>query len=175
MCEAQVCRWVFDKNAPSERGLNFIDVTTDDAKRFFCHRQRKEVAEIGAADRAPRQVLGDEAWLHAFDHRGDTRKMCGIEAVGAAEREPHAVERERIIAPDTVEIVGCRAAAHVVLGMHLEPGDGGMCFERLAMMTKAQPDTRSRGNGAARIVCITRSGGDAGQGCQGCGAHRRDL
>src|SRR6185437_7128907 len=71
-------------------------------------------------------------------------KMIGVNTVCAAERQTDAVQRKRIAAPDRVEMAQRRAAAHVVLDMHLEPGDGGPCLEHGLMMLETQPDPGRR-------------------------------
>ena len=54
--------------------------------------------------------------------------------------EPDAVQRNRIIGTDGIEIRERRAAAHVILAVHFQPADLGLGLRDHAMMREAQPD-----------------------------------
>src|SRR6266571_3488883 len=85
-------------------------------------------------------MLGDESWLNPLDDLPHAREMRRIEPVGAAERQARAVQRDRIVVADRVEDLRRRSAAHVVLGVHLEPRGGGTRFEDFLMVAETQPD-----------------------------------
>ena len=108
-------------------------------KRFLGHRQRQQVGEVGRVGDAPGDVLRHQGGLDAFGDLADAFEMCGIEPLRAAEREPDAVERNRMVAADGFETADRRAAAHVVLGMHLHPRDVGATLQYRLVMLEAQP------------------------------------
>ena len=109
------------------------------------------MVEIGAARHAPRQVLGDERRLEALDQSRQPLEMRGVEPVRAAEREPHPMDRHRVVGAQPLERAPRRAAAHVVLGVDLQPGDGGAALEDLRHVRGAQTDAAaSRMHGALK-------------------------
>ena len=77
--------------------------------------------------------------------------MIAIERLCAAKRKADAVQRDRIIAPDRFQIRSGRSAAHVVLGMNLEPSDIGTRVDDRLMVLKAQPDPCASRNQAALL------------------------
>ena len=93
----------------------------------------------------------------------DALEMRAIEPFGAAERKADAMQRYRIIAADGVEIAQRRAAAHVIFGVNLHPGDVGPRVEHRLMVLKAQPDPGFRRNRAASRVT---AGGHGGRICR---------
>ncbi len=70
--------------------------------------------------------------------------MPVVDALGRAERQADAVQAQRIVAADGAELRQRRAAAHVILGMHLEPAEGGAGGNDLRDMRRAQPDADRR-------------------------------
>src|SRR5437764_12933830 len=114
----------------------------NDIERLFGHRQRQQVRDIDAIDDAPGQMLGDEPGLESLDDFANPPQMIAIERLCAAKRKSDAVQRDRIIAPDRFQIRGSGAAAHVVLGMNLEPSNVGMRVDDGLMVLKAQPYPR---------------------------------
>ena len=105
--------------------LHLIDIAADDVERFFGHRQRQQVGQIGAAADAPGDVLGNQSGLDALGDLPDAIEMRRVEAFGAAERKTDAVQRDRKVAANGVEITHRRSAAHVVLGVDFHEGHGG--------------------------------------------------
>src|SRR5712664_1819885 len=105
-----------------------------------------------SVDGVPGERLGYEARLDSLHEGSDAAQMAFVEPFGAAEREADAMQRERIIATDGVEICERRSTAKVILGMHLEPGDARLFLQHGPVVLKAQPDPRVRGNRAARLT-----------------------
>src|SRR5712692_7271081 len=146
MPELQVGGRVLDQNAPLQAGLELLDVPADDRERFFGHRQGKQVGEIGPADDAPRQMLGNESRLEPLDRAPQALQVRRIEPLRAAERQADAVQRKRIVPADRLEVAQRRSAAHVVLGVNLEPRHRGTRVGDRLVMRKAQPDPCLRGD-----------------------------
>ena len=84
-------------------------------------------------------MLGHERGVDALGELAETPQVALVDPFGGSEGERHAVQRDRIVAPDRFQIRERLAAAHVVLGMHLEPGGGGTLVEHGAVMREAQP------------------------------------
>ncbi len=97
-------------------------------------------------------MFGDQAGFDPVDDMSQTPKMGGVEPVGTAQRQTHAVQRDRVVAANRVEIAWHRAAAHVVFGMHLEPRDIGTRLGDRLMVPKAQPDAGFRRDSAWRLL-----------------------
>ena len=72
-----------------------------------------------------------------------------VDRTRRTEREADAVEGDRVVTPHGVERALCRAAAHVVLRVHLEPGDGRTRGGELGHVPGSQPDPDSPGGHAA--------------------------
>jgi hypothetical protein len=70
-------------------------------------------------------VLGHEGGLEPVGERGQALEVAGVESAGRAERQAHAVDRDRIVAADPLQGSHRRAPAHVVLGVNLQPAHGG--------------------------------------------------
>src|SRR5260370_16490625 len=68
--------------------------------------------------------------------------MAEIEPLGAAERKADAVQRNRVIAADRLEISERRPAAQVVFGVNFEPSDSRPLLQDGLMMRERQPDPR---------------------------------
>src|SRR5206468_6956848 len=84
-----------------------------------------------------------------FDALGDLPdafKVRSINAFGTSQRQPHAVQRDRRIAPDCLEIADRGSATHIVLGVNFHPPDLGPRVEYGLMMLKTQPDPGLRRN-----------------------------
>src|SRR5207249_4757349 len=69
------------------------------------------MVQVGAARDAPRQMLGDERRLEALDQPCQPLEMRGVEPLGAAEREPDAVDRQRIVGAQPLQAPHGRSAA----------------------------------------------------------------
>src|SRR5262252_1481082 len=68
--------------------------------------------------------------------------MVEVEPLGAAEREAHAVQCNRVIAADRLEISKRCPAAEIVFGMGLQPRDKWPLVEDGLVMRETQPDPR---------------------------------
>ena len=120
---AEVGRGVLDQQPPAERLLRLLDVPAEDVEARLGVGERQQVVEIGSADRAPRQVLGDEHRLDPLDQRLEAAEMTAVELLGAAQGQGDAVKAHRVVAPQLEQPVQRRRLGHVVLGMHLEEAE----------------------------------------------------
>src|SRR5712692_905543 len=138
--ELQIGGRVLDEDPVLQMILNLRDVPADDLERLFGHRQRQEICEVVPARDAEGEMLGHEPGLRPLDELPHSREMRGIEPFCTAERKSRAVERDRIVPADRLEGGRSAAAAHVVLGVHLEPRRGGTRLEDFLMVAETQPD-----------------------------------
>ena len=77
-------------------------------------------------------------------------QMGAVEFVGGAEREPDAVQTQRIVAAHLFKVMMRRAAvAEVIFAVDLEPPDRRARRHYLAVVLRAQPDSARAGIGAA--------------------------
>src|SRR5215831_14948084 len=87
-------------------------------------------------------MLRDERRRDPLDGAADPVEMVEVEPLRAAEREAHAVQRNRVIAADRLEISQRRPAAQVVFGMDLQPRDRWPLVEDGLVVRETQPDPR---------------------------------
>src|SRR5690348_14791286 len=104
-------------------------------------------------------MLGDESRRETLDGVADAREMSSVETLDAAQRQADAVAGDRVVAANGVEPCGRRAAAEIVLGVNLEPGDAGSRLSDGPVMRKAQADPRPSGD---RTVFRRYGGGTRG-------------
>src|SRR5689334_14117094 len=102
-------------------------------------------------------MLRHQSRLGARDDIADALQMFAVEAFGTAERQSHAMQRNRIVEAYGFEIAERRSAAHVILGVDFEPRRLGARFGDDFVMRKAQPDA-----GACRDRATLRSRGWGG-------------
>src|SRR6516165_5328158 len=86
--------------------------------------------------------------------------MVEVEPLGAAERKAHAVQGNRVIAADRLEISQWRSAAEIIFGMDLQPRDRRPLAEHGLVMRETQSDPRLPRDRAARRA---DRGGPSGQ------------
>ena len=110
-------------------------------------------------------MLGEKPWLVAIDDRLQAGEVRPIERAGPAYRQPYAMHRKRIVAPDLgQEVVRPSAGTHVVLCMHLEPGDTLQPFADCRSMLGLQAhagagrDGLRTGCSACKLGCRTNCG-----------------
>ena len=142
--KTQVVRRVLDRDRPADRILHLGDALADVLQRRARARERQEVGQVVAAEARPGEVLGDERRLQLADERSERAERGRVDRLGAGERERHAVQRQRVLAPDRVEPRPPRTAdAHVVLGMDLEPHGGGAAADGIVVVLglEAEPGT----------------------------------
>lgn len=149
---AKVARRVLDQDSALQPILCLIHMAADEVERLVGHGQRQQVGQVGAARHAPGEVLRDEPGLDAANDLPDAFEVGKVQAFGAAEGQPDAMQRNRIVAPDRLERPDGGAAAHVVLGMRLQPRDIGSCFKHGLMVLEAQPDPCSGRHG---VPCVS--------------------
>src|SRR5262249_2477635 len=110
-------------------------------KRLVGVGERQEVVEKGILVGRPGEMLGEEAGLVAFDEVLQPRQVIAVKRLLRADRQPDAVQRQRIAIADRSEIAVRRAAgAHVVLGMDLEEADIGGRLEYRPVVLWLEPD-----------------------------------
>src|SRR5260370_4181337 len=88
-------------------------------------------------------MLRDPRWLEAIDESAETIQMPCVETVRAPERQPDAVHAQRVMRADEFERAHHRAATHVVLGVHFQPGNGRTLGENLRDVRRPQADAGS--------------------------------
>jgi len=123
-----VARHVLEQDAPAEEVLHAAHPLDDVRERLFGVRQRQQVVRIASGDTRPAEMIRDPRRLDALRERLQLSQVLAIERRAAADRERHAVQRERIALADPREMVQWRAAGNqVVLGQRLEPVDRRAC------------------------------------------------
>src|SRR5215475_4830184 len=78
--------------------------------------------------------------------------MVLIETAGTAERESHPVHRDRIPVSNLLQRTPRSPTTHVVLGVDLEPGNGGVRGHHVIDMPSAEPDAHASRRGQPRPV-----------------------
>ena len=92
-------------------------------------KKRQQVVGVDAADRGPTQVVGHQRRLEAVDEFGEAPQVILAQRIGRADRQPDAVQAERVVAPRQAEIVVRQAAAaEVVLAVRLDEADRRPCY-----------------------------------------------
>src|SRR5215470_18452930 len=87
-------------------------------------RQRQQVVEIARLVRRPSEMLRNKRRLIALDESAEAGKMGAVERLGTADGHAYPVQRNRMVATDSLERPMRRSAsAHIVLGVHLEEAD----------------------------------------------------
>jgi hypothetical protein len=125
--EGEVGGRVLEQDAAAEHLLDLLDMLGDPGKRRLGVGQRQQVVEEDPLVGRPGQMLGDKAGLVALTKAFEPCEMRLVERGVTADREPHTVQRERVVRADGREVTVRRAAlAHVVLGVHLEPATAGL-------------------------------------------------
>src|SRR5262249_60514152 len=140
--EAERRRRIPPEDAPAEPLLDLLDMSGDQAERLQRVGQGKQMIEIGAAPRAPGQMPGDQARLDDVGKATEAVEMMPIERTGRAERQTHPVERDRVVSAHALERGEGSGVGHVVLRVHLDPGDGGTPGQELAHVRSPEPDAR---------------------------------
>ena len=85
-------------------------------------------------------MVGDPERLRSIAERLQLGEIGAIERVGAADRERHAVHRDRVALGHAIEEVqGPPLRLHVVLAEDLEPVDGGGVLEDVCIVHGPQP------------------------------------
>src|SRR6516225_518661 len=105
-------------------------------------------------------MLRHERRRNALDGAVDPIEMAEIEPLGAAERKADAVQRNRVIAADRLEISERRPAAQIVFGMDLEPRHTRPLVEDGLVVWETQPDPHLPRD---RAALLADRGGLSGQ------------
>ena len=106
------------------------------------------------ADGAPGEVLGHETRFAQLYEAFQAPQMFAVERIGRAQRQPDAVQTERVQRPQPHEIVELRAAvSKVVFAVRLEPADRRTLAQQIVVVLRTQPDAGARRNrGRAEAV-----------------------
>ena len=119
--EQDIGRGIFEQEPPADRLLHLVDMIAHRRERRLRVGQRQQVVEIGGLVGRPSQMLGDERRLVALNESAEAREMRLVQGLRTADRHAYAVQRNRMVAANSLEGVMRRAAgAHVVLGVNLE-------------------------------------------------------
>ncbi len=90
-------------------------------------------------------MLGEHGGLVAIDQALQPREMLAVERPGAADRERHAMQRQRIARAELGEQAMRRPAlAHIVLGMHLEEAEAVVSPKHVVGMLGLEADADAR-------------------------------
>src|SRR6266436_1647298 len=152
VAEPEITRRILDQDAVAKRLLNLVGMRRDHGQGLIRVGKREQVVEVGASGRAPREVLGNEAGLDPVDQGLEPLEVPPVGLACAAEREADTVEGNGIVAPRGLECGEGGAAHHVVLGMNLEPWDGGASGQQLADMRSSEAYARTGFRAAWAVV-----------------------
>ena len=103
-------------------------------------------------------MLGYQRRLEASDTLGESAEVIGVERIGRAEREPDAVEAQRIALAEALQPCERRAAiGEEILGMDLEECERRAALEKLGIVRRPQADAgAARGDGRGQVTCPCR-------------------
>ena len=108
-------------------------------QRFLRIRQRQQVVQEDTADPDPAKMFGHQRGLDAVDQRLQLSEMRLIEWLCAAQREPDAVEADRVVAANPLQH-GERltACTEEILAVDLEEAHVGFRRQDRAKMRRAK-------------------------------------
>src|SRR5712691_3712339 len=144
MAIAQVRGWVLDQQAPTERLLRLLDMAAEEAETLLGIGEWQQVVQVSAANRAPRQMLGDEHRLDAVDQRLEPNEMTAVELLGAAQGQGDPVKAHFIVTPQLEKPVHRHCLRHVILGMHFEEAEFWPRRRDLSRVLRTEADSRTR-------------------------------
>ena len=96
--ELQIAGDVLDQDLPAQKILRAADIGADDIERLLGIGQRQQIVQMASADRAPAQMIGHQRRLEALDQRLELRQMRVAQAIGRTQRQPYAMQAQRIVA-----------------------------------------------------------------------------
>src|SRR2546427_9230576 len=141
---AQHARRVFQRDGSAERFLHLSDVRSQHSEALLGVRQREQIVEIDAVRATPGDVLRDEGGLDLVRQLADPAQVRAVDWSGASERQPDAVQGNSVVAAQPFERAARRAAAEVILGMHLEDPYAPWAAKQFVQVRSAQADTNAR-------------------------------
>src|SRR5262245_3235797 len=125
------------------------------AQRLAGVGQGQQIVQVDAADRAPANVLGDECGLHAINEPLEASQVLAVELVRGAEREPDAMQAQRVALRDALDDLDLRAAVgEVVLAVRFEPANGCTLDQQFGVVNGPQTDSglhRKRSAGSCSV------------------------
>ena len=125
-----------------DRLLRLADVAAEYFEALLGVGKRQQVVQVGPADRAPSQVLGDQHRLYPLDQRSQAAEMNAVELLGAPQRERNRMDAHRVVGAQFEQSVQRRRLSHVALGVHLDEAQVGPRGRDFPHMRKAQADPR---------------------------------
>ncbi len=168
--ELEVGRRVLEQHAALQAFLHPVDVRAHAVQRAAVEGHRQQIVEEGFAVASPREVLRERCRLVAIDQGCQTVEMRLVERANASDRQPDAVQRQRVVLADAAEeVMEGPAVDHVVLGVHFEESDVRARVEHVPEVFGLQADagaSRQPGRHAAQAsarcgkqaVAIARGG-----------------
>src|SRR5882724_1455702 len=103
VAEPEITRGILDQDALAKGSLNLVDMRGDHGQGLIRVGKREQMVEVCASERAPREVLRNEAGLDPVDQRLEPLQVPPIDLACAAEREADTVEGNGIVAPRGLE------------------------------------------------------------------------
>ena len=136
---------VFQQDAPPEPILHLAHTAHHVSQGFLGVGQRQQIVEATAVNSGPAQMVGHQCRLDALHQRAQVAQVALAQLVGRADRERHAVQGDRIVAPNALQDMQRPAAAiDVVFGDGLEPVDAARAVaENVLVVLRAQSDTEA--------------------------------
>ena len=101
------------------------------------------MVQVGAARLAPGEVLGDHGRLETVDEALDAVEVTPVHALGAPDRQPDRMERQRIVGADRLEGPHRGSPAEIILRMDFQPGQRGAGRADLVDVRAPEPDSGS--------------------------------
>jgi len=150
--EAQIACRVLDENPAAERVLDLLDAQARRLEADGVVRQWQQMIEVGAAADAPREMLRDERGLDPLDQSFHAEQMTLVERIGAGERQPDSVQRDRIVGSQPLERGHGGPATQIVLRVHFEERDGRPGRHDLGDVRRSQADPGASRNRSQTIV-----------------------
>src|SRR5947207_13422527 len=95
--KSEIGRRILEQHLSAKPILNLIDMRSHARKRFARIGDRREIIEKYRFVRRPGQVLREEPGLVALDETLQPLQVIAIKRTIGADRQSHAVERERIV------------------------------------------------------------------------------
>jgi hypothetical protein len=144
--KADVARNVLEQDAAAESVLDLPDPRSHVGERLVGIGQRQQVVQVETVDTRPAQVVRDPGGLDARGERRQLAQVLAIERVAAANRERHAVQRDRMGCADALEVMQRTAARdEIILGDRLEPVDAWSPRQDRRVMVGPESEAKAEG------------------------------
>ncbi|OFA09152.1 hypothetical protein DUPY_01440 [Duganella phyllosphaerae] len=154
---------VLQQQLPLQQVLHLVHAFAQQVERGGVQRQGQQVVQVAVAYRAPAQVFGHQARCDAAHQCAHALEMLCGKSPCRAQAQPHAMQADRIIAPQLLQHMPVAAGlVEIVFGVDFEPVHRRPLIEELAMVRRAQADSH-----AQRARCSSRRGIATGHLCYG--------